>query len=218
MRRILAEVLGTYWLVFAGCGAIVMNDASGGAITHVGIALTFGLVVMTLIYTFGGISGAHFNPAVSLGLCVAGRFSFWWLGPYLLAQTAGAILASLTLRWLFREHPTLGATLPAGAASQSFVLEFLLTKFLMLTILLATRGKAEQVALAGIVIGGVIGLEAMFAGPICGASMNPARSLGPALVSGHLGSVWIYLCAPSLGALVGAVVGRIFNGAGEGNS
>ncbi len=200
MKKYCAELLGTFALVFAGTGAIVINDVSGGVITHVGVALTFGLVVLAMIYTFGDISGAHLNPAVTLGFFIARRFPARELVPYVASQMLGALAASLTLKFLFPAHSTLGATLPAGAASQSFVLEVILTFFLMLVILSVSTGAKEKGITAGIAVGGVIALEALFAGPICGASMNPARSLGPALVSGNLSDVWIYLAAPVLGA------------------
>ena len=202
MRRIAAEFIGTFFLVFAGTGAIVVNDVSGGAVTHVGISLTFGLVVLALVYTLGDVSGAHLNPAVTLGFVAARRFSPRWAVAYVLAQCAGAILASLCLRLLFPEHATLGATFPAGTAAQSFVLEVLLSFFLMFVILSVSTGAKEKGVTAGVVVGAVIALEAMFAGPICGASMNPARSLAPALLSGHLASLWIYLVAPTAGVLL----------------
>jgi aquaporin NIP len=201
VRRFAAEFIGTFALVFAGTGAIVINDLTGGSVSHVGIALTFGLVVMAMIYTFGDISGAHLNPAVTLGFVSARRMKLRLGLPYIGSQFAGAIGASFTLRVLFPTHATLGTTLPAGSAFQSFGLELLLTTLLMLVILNVSVGAKEKGITAGIAIGGVIALEAMFAGPICGASMNPARSLAPALVSGHFASLWIYLAAPVAGAL-----------------
>ena len=205
-RQLLAEFLGTYALVFAGTGAIVVNDVSGGTISHVGIALTFGLIVMSMIYTLGEISGAHLNPAVTIAFAVAKRFGWSRVTPYILTQFAGALAASLTLRALFWEHPTLGATLPADTAMQSFVFEVLLTFFLMLVILNVACGSREQGLMAGIAIGATVGLEAMFAGPICGASMNPARSLAPAVVSMHWEHLWIYLVATPLGAILAVPV------------
>lgn len=199
MTRPLSEFLGTYALVFAGTGAIVINDLQGGAITHPGIALTFGLVVMAMIYTFGPISGAHLNPAVTLAFALARRLPARDILPYLLAQCLGAIAASATLLLLFT-HPTLGATLPAGPAWQSFVLETILTFFLMLTILRVSTGSREEGITAALAVGGTVALEAMFAGPISGASMNPARSLAPALLSGRVEHLWVYLAAPTLGA------------------
>lgn len=202
MKKHLAEFLGTFSLVFAGTGAIVIDSATHGAIGHAGVALTFGLIVLAMIYTFGDVSGAHFNPAVTAGFAAAGRFGWRDVPGYAAVQLAGALAASALLRFLFPLDLTLGATLPAGSAMQSFVLETVLTAMLMLTILSVSTGAKEKGVTAGIAIGAVIGLEAMFAGPICGASMNPVRSLSPALVSGHLEFLWIYLAAPVLGALL----------------
>ncbi len=201
MKKRIAEFLGTFALVFAGTGAIVINDVSGGTVTHAGIALTFGLIVMAMIYTFGDISGAHLNPAVTLGFVGARRMRASEGATYIVSQIVGAIMASGVLRLLFPSHHSLGMTQPAGSAMQSFVLEFILTALLMLVILNVSAGAKEKGITAGIAIGGVIALEAMFAGPICGASMNPARSLAPALVAGNFSSVWIYLGAPVAGAL-----------------
>jgi aquaporin Z len=209
MNKLLSELLGTFTLVFAGTGAIVINDVSGGVIGHAGIALTFGLVVMAMIYTFGEVSGAHLNPAVTLGFAVAGRFEWKNVPGYVLAQIIGAVAASGLLHWLFPAHEKLGATLPAGSAMQSFVLELILTAILMLAILRISTGAKEKGITAGIAIGGIIALEAMFAGPICGASMNPARSLAPALISGHLGHLWIYLTATVLGAFVAVPLAKM---------
>ncbi len=200
MKKLLAEFIGTFALVFAGTGAIVINDVSGGGITHVGVALTFGLIVLAMIYTIGDISGAHLNPAVTSAFWLSGRFAGRQVGPYVLAQCLGAITASGVLHFLFPAHATLGATLPAGSDMQSFVLELILTLILMFVILNVSAGAKEKGVTAGIAIGAVIGLEAMFAGPICGASMNPARSLAPAMVSGHWEHLWIYLAAPVIGA------------------
>lgn len=206
MKRYVAEAIGTFGLVFAGTGAIVINDAAEGAVTHVGIALTFGLVVMAMIYAVGDISGAHINPAVTIGFFTARRLEPALVAPYIIAQLIGAIAASGLLRVLFLDHPTLGATLPAGPWWQSFILEVVLTFLLMFVILNVSTGAKEKGIMAGAAIGGTVGLEAMFAGPICGASMNPARSLAPALVSGNVRDVWIYVAATVLGAVL-AVTG-----------
>lgn len=201
MKKYAAEFIGTFALVFAGTGAIVINDQTGGAVSHVGIALTFGLIVLAMIYAVGDVSGAHLNPAVMLGFFAARRLSATTIAPYIVCQCAGAGLASLTLRLLFRGHVTLGATLPAGPELQSFVLEFILTFLLMFVVLsVSTRAKEKGIT-AGIAVGAVIALEALFAGQICGASMNPARSLAPALVAGRLDSLWLYLTAPPAGAI-----------------
>src|SRR5215472_14363745 len=183
MKKLCAEALGTFALVFAGTGAIVINESSNGAVTHVGIALTFGLIILAMIYTFGDISGAHFNPAVTIGFWAARRLPGRDVAPYIVSQCAGAILASAALRLLFPENVLLGATIPAGSEVQSFVLETILTFFLMLTILNVSTGAKEKGITAGIAVGSVIALEALFAGPISGASMNPARSLAPAVFS-----------------------------------
>jgi len=203
-RRSLAEAIGSFILLFCGTGAIVINDASQGAITHVGVALTFGLVVLALIYALGYISGCHINPAVSIGLCVAGKFPGKELAPYIISQVTGALTASILIRLMFSEHPTLGATLPSQSPMQAFILELVLSWILMLVILCVSNGPRNHESLAGVAIGAVIGLEAMFAGPISGASMNPARSLAPAIVSLHLEHLWVYLSAPILGAIAGA--------------
>ena len=208
MKRFTAELIGTFGLVFAGTGAIVINDATGGAITHVGIALTFGLIVLAMIYTFGDISGAHLNPAVTLGFWTARRMSASDVPLYLSSQVLGAIAASAVLRFLFPQSKMLGATLPAGSDVQSLVLEAILTFLLMLTILNVSTGANEKGITAGIAVGSVIALEAMFAGPISGASMNPARSLAPALVSGQFQHLWIYLAAPVLGAAAATLACR----------
>ncbi len=202
LRTYLAEAVGTFALVFAGTGAIVINDLSGGVISHVGIALTFGLVVLAVIYAIGEVSGAHINPAVTLGFWASGRFPAKHVAPYIVSQSLGALLASVLLWALFPAHESLGATVPAGAAGQSFVLEVVLTFLLMFVILCVAIGAKEQGMMAGTAIGATVGLEALFAGPISGASMNPARSLAPALVSLELSQQWIYVAAPVLGALL----------------
>jgi aquaporin Z len=207
-----AESFGTFVLVFAGTGAIIVDQSAGGLVTHPGIALTFGLVVLALIYALGDVSGAHINPAVTLGFALAGRFSPGRLLLYWVCQCAGAIAASLLLRLLFPSNPRLGATLPAGSDWQSFVLEVVLTLFLMVVILAVSTGAKEKGITAGIAVGAVIGLEAMFAGPICGASMNPARSLAPAIVSGYLEHLWIYLSAPFLGVALAVPLDRTLHG------
>ncbi|MDX1913018.1 MAG: aquaporin [Saprospiraceae bacterium] len=202
MQKYFAETLGTFALVFCGTGAIIINQESNGVITHVGVAITFGLVVMSMIYAMGEVSGAHLNPAVTLAFWVAGRFPMRSIVPFVGSQIIGAFAASGLLYFLFPTHGTLGATLPTGSAIQSFVLEIVLTFLLMLVILQVSQGSKETGWFAGLAIGGVVLLEAMFAGPICGASMNPARSLAPALISGHLESLWVYILAPILGAFL----------------
>jgi aquaporin NIP len=200
MKQYVAEILGTFALVFCGTGAIIINEESAAAITHPGIAMTFGLVVMVMIYALGPISGAHFNPAVTIAFTLARRFPVRKVLPYMASQAAGAFIASITLRMLFQENNLLGSTMPAGTELQSFVFEFILTFFLMLVIINVATGSKEQGMFAGLAIGGTVLLEAMFAGPISGASMNPIRSISPAVVSGHLEYLWIYIFAPTMGA------------------
>ena len=207
MKKYLAEGIGTFALVFCGTGAIIINDLSSGSISHLGIAATFGLIVMVMIYAFGSISGAHINPAVTIAFSLTEEFNKKDLVPYIIAQISGALLASSILRLLFLEHHTLGSTLPTGSDMQSFVLEVILTCLLMLVILFVSKNKDVQ-RFTGIAVGATVLLEAMFAGPICGASMNPARSLAPALVSGSIVSLWIYILAPIIGAILATITWR----------
>jgi aquaporin NIP len=201
-KRLFAEAFGTFCLVFAGTGAIIIDAATNGGVSHVGIALTFGLIVLVMVYAVGDVSGAHLNPAVTLGFYFARRLEARAVLPYVGSQVIGAVAASVILRLLFPLDVLLGGTRPSGSSLQSFVLEAILTCILMFVILSVSTGAKERGITAGIAIGGVITLEALFAGPICGASMNPARSLAPALVSGHLESLWIYLGAPAVGAVI----------------
>lgn len=209
MKRYIAEVLGTFALVFFGTGAIIVNQETAGLIGHAGVAATFGLIVAAMIYTFGNASGAHLNPAVSLAFAIAGLFRWKDVPAYIIAQICGALLASLLLKFLFPANETLGATLPAGTQWQSLILEMVLTFFLMLVILFTSQGSKEKGVVAGLAIGATVLLEAMFAGPISGASMNPARSLAPALVSGHFFALWIYIVAPIAGASMATIVWRV---------
>ncbi len=204
MNKYIAETIGTYALVFCGTGAIVIDEVSGGVVSHVGIAITFGLIVIAMIYSIGDISGAHINPAVTLAFVVAGRFPLKQLLPYLTAQFIGAILASGTLKLLFPTAITMGETLPAGPFMQTFVLEVILSFFLMFVIIQVATGSKEVGIMAGFAIGVTVLLEALFAGPITGASMNPARSLAPALLNMNLESLWIYMIAPPIG-MIGSI-------------
>jgi MIP family channel proteins len=208
LNKYMAELIGTFVLVFAGTGAIVVNDTFG-SVSHVGIALTFGLVVTAMIYSIGEISGAHINPAVTIGFWIMRRLDGRQVLPYVVAQIIGAILASLTLRILFPDHANLGATLPSGPWWQTFVFEFLLTAILMFVVLRVATGSKETGVMAGVAIGATVALEALFAGPVCGASMNPARSFAPALVSGTLNHLWIYIVATIAGAAFAVVLNRV---------
>jgi aquaporin NIP len=203
-RSLLAEAIGTFALVFAGCGAI-MVDAKTGALGHVGVAISFGLVIMVMIYAVGHISGAHFNPAVTLAFAVSRHFPWPRVPPYLAAQLAGATVAALALRGSLGTIAHVGATLPGGSDGQAFLWEAVLTFFLVFVIMAVatdTRAVGEAAAIA---IGATVGLDAMFGGPITGASMNPARSLGPAIASADFTSIWVYLTAPAFGAVAAAV-------------
>ena len=209
MRKYLAELIGTFALIFCGTGAMIINQETGGVITHAGVAATWGLIVAAMIYTIGDISGAHLNPAVTIAFWVAKVFPTKEILPYILSQSVGAFLASFTLHYLFPANETLGSSLPAGTAMQSFILELILSFLLMFTIIHVAKGSKEQGMFAGIAIGSVVLLEAMFAGPICGASMNPIRSLSPAIVSGHFEHLWVYLSAPILGAILAVFAWKI---------
>jgi aquaporin NIP len=204
-RRLAAEFVGTFALVFAGCGAI-MVDAKTEALGHVGVAISFGLVIMVMIYAVGHISGAHFNPAVTFAFALTRHFPWPRAVGYWAAQLLGALTAAAILRGSLGNIAHVGATLPSGSQGQSFLWELVLTFFLMFVILAVatdTRAVGEAAAIA---IGGTVGLDAMFGGPISGASMNPARSTGPALISGDLHALWLYIAAPILGASIGALV------------
>lgn len=209
-RRCLAEIFGTFFLLFCGCGAIVINEVAGGAVTHPGIAASFGLIVMAMIYAIGDVSGAHINPAVTFAFWFAKRFPTKEVLPYIASQCVGGLAASVTLRFLFRQNEGLGGTIPrTGFVYESLVLEAILTAMLLFVILGVSQGSKEKGALAGIAIGGTIALEALFAGPICRASMNPIRSLAPAIISGQLTDQWIYIVGPLAGAALGIIMGRV---------
>lgn len=212
MQRYLSELIGTFAMVFCGAGAIIINDISGGTVTHVGVALTFGLIVMAMVYSLGDLSGAHINPAVTIAFWAAGRFHKKEVLPYIIAQIAGAIMASAILYLLFPSQETQGGTTPSGTSMQSFILEVILTFILMFVIMKVSTGSKETGTMAGIAIGGVVGLEALFAGPITGASMNPARSIAPAIFSGHTEYLWLYISAPILGALLAIFVCKLIKG------
>lgn len=210
--RLLAEGIGTFALVFAGTGAVIVNDLTGGVITHVGVALTFGLVIMAMIYAVGDVSGAHFNPAVTFGFWLSGRLPARQVMPYIASQVAGALIASVLLRFLFPTHSTLGASLPAGGLVPAFILEVVLTFFLMFVIIHVATGSKEVGIMAGAAIGATVGLAALFGGPVSGASLNPARSLAPALVSAHSDALWIYLVAPLIGSALAILAYRAMKG------
>lgn len=200
MKRYVAESIATFFLIFCGTGAMVINTETG-VITHTGVSAAWGLIVMIMIFTFGRISGAHMNPAVTVSLALVKLHPNREIVPYLFAQLIGAFAASLSLQQLFPDNELLGASLPQGSEMQSFILEFILTFMLMIVILMTSQGRKFEQYFAPVVIGATIGLEALYAGPISNASMNPFRSLAPAVVSGHTEHLWLYLISTTLGAL-----------------
>ena len=203
MKKYYAEAIGTFAMIFCGTGAMTINEITNGSISHVGVAMTWGLIVMAMIYAFGDISGAHFNPAVSIGFAFAKRFAWKEVPKYIMAQAIGAIVASALLWFLFPDSQFLGETTPAQGFPpyKAAILEFLLTFFLMLVIINVSTGSKEIGTMAAIAVGGVILLEAMFAGPMTKASMNPIRSIAPALFTGNYQYLWLYITAPILGAM-----------------
>jgi MIP family channel proteins len=210
-RSLVAELIGTFALVFAGAGAI-MVDAKTNALGHVGVAITFGLVIMAMIYALGHVSGAHFNPAVSFAFALTRHFPWTRLAAYWVAQIMGALLAAAILRGSLGNVAHVGATLPSGSQRQALLWEIILTFFLMFVIMAVatdTRAVGEAAAIA---IGGTVGLDAMFGGPVTGASMNPARSLGPALIAGDHFALWVYIVAPLIGAGFGALAYQFVRG------
>lgn len=209
IKKYIAEFIGTFALVFCGTGALIVNQQSNGSLGLVGISLAFGIIVSAVIYVFGNISGSHINPSVTIALLLGKVMTKKDASFYIIAQILGAILASGLLKFMFPENLTLGATLPSGGLFQSFILEAVLTFFLMLTILGITS-KKEFSAMAGLMIGLVVTGNILFAGPISGGSFNPARSFAPALLSGNLTTLWIYIAAPTLGAILAMLVWKFF--------
>ena len=210
-RALLAEAIGTFALVFAGAGAVVV-DARTHELGHVGVAITFGLVIMAMIYAVGHISGAHFNPAVSFAFALTRHFPWQRVVAYWAAQLTGALLAAALIRGSLGADAHTGATLPSGSQGQSFLWELVLTFFLMFVIMAAATDTHAVGEAAAIAIGGTVGLDAMFGGPVSGASMNPARSIGPAFVSGDLHALWLYVVAPLAGATLGALAYQFIRG------
>jgi len=208
MQKAAAEFIGTFMLVLVGCGAILSDAQSGGALGHLGVSLCFGLVIMVMIYATGHISGAHFNPAVTIAFASVGRFSWSQVPVYVASQIIAALLGALVLGEIFVDGGSLGATTSTLPLVGTLGLELLLTFALMFVITaVATDARAEG-AMAGLAIGGTVAMAALMGGPLTGASMNPARSLGPALISGQLNGLWPYLVSPVVGAILGAAVYR----------
>jgi MIP family channel proteins len=215
-RSVLAEFIGTFSLVVVGCGAIAVQEQTG-AVTHLGVAISFGLVVMATISAVGHISGVHLNPAVTLDFAVTRHFPWRSTNGYFLAQFAGATIAAFLLRILFGPTVTLGVTLPSGNILQSVLMETLLTAALMCVITAVATDTKAVGQLAAIRIGATVMVNALWGGPISGASMNPARSFGPALVSGIWEAQWIYWIAPCLGAILGALTYQLIREPSKGN-
>ena len=211
-EALLAEFLGTFFLVFFGCGAVIVNELFGGELGQLGICIVFGLVVMAVIYSFGNVSGAHINPAVTLALCFAGRFDLKLLPSYVAMQLIGATLAALFLRWIFSESEALGLTQPNIGLFRAFVVEITISFVLMSVVLNLGGEQQEKKIMAGAAIGGVVTFAALVAGPITGASMNPARSLGPAIAALNFESIWLYVVAPVIGMLLACPVCRWVQG------
>jgi len=205
IQRLTAELIGTFILVFAGAGAIMVNDVSGGEVTHLGIGLSFGLAVAIVIYAIGHLSGAHINPAVTAAFAVVRRFPWKEVPAYWGAQLLGAVLAGLALRGLLGLVAGMGATVPSGTWRQSFGFEIVLSFILMFVIMAVAVDRRARLG-APLAVGGAVALEATFAGPISGASMNPARSFGPALAGGPWDSHWIYWVAPLVGMVAAALI------------
>ena len=208
MKKFIGEFLGTFAIVFMGTGCEIVSQLYGGTLSLAGISVTFGLIVMSMIYAFGETSGAHFNPAVTIALWAAKRFPLKEVPSYIAAQVIAALAASFILKFMFPASLTLGATLPSGSESQAFIFEAILTFFLMIVIFCVAFGSKEQGMFGGVVVGAVVCMEILFAGPICGPSLNPARSIGPALASGHWEHLWLYIVAPIVGAVAAVPVFR----------
>jgi MIP family channel proteins len=212
-RRALAEGLAAFALVFAGCGAIIANAHYGGVLGAVGISLVFGLVIMVMVYATGHLSGAHINPSVTIAFTLTRHFPAREAVAYVAAQLAGATAAALVLWGVWTDKPAhLGATIPTVSAGSAFLYEAVLTAFLMFVIMAVATDTRAVGAAAAIAIGGVIGLDALFGGPVTGASMNPARSFGPALVAGDWHDFWIYVAGPLVGAAAGALAYQVVRG------
>lgn len=212
-RRLLAEAVGTFALVFAGCGAIIVDSERGGSLGVVGVSLVFGLVIMVMVYATGHISGAHFNPGVTLAFATARQFPRRDALAYVPTQLAAAVIAALTLRVIWEGTPSnLGATVPSVGWGAAVTYEFILTAFLMFVIMAVATDTRAVGAAAAIAIGGTVGLDALFGGGVTGASMNPARSFGPALVANEWTQFWVYIVGPLGGALAGALLYQVVRG------
>jgi len=210
-KKLIAELIGTFILVFAITGAVTIDQVTKGAIGHVGIAVSVGLALMVIIFAIGNISGAHVNPAVSISMAIAKKLAWKDLAPYIIAQIAGAFLATCVLKFLFPESASLGTTIPSGSDMQSVIMEVILTFLLVTSILAATANPNNSIMIPAIAIGGTLGLDAMFGGPISGASMNPALSLAPSVVTGNMSHLWVYIVGPIIGGILAVVVRSVIS-------
>lgn len=208
MKKYLSEFIGTFILVFAGTGVVIVDQQTGGVVSLTGIAACWGMIIIATVYAFGDISGNHINPAVTIAFAVDKRFEWKDVPAYIIAQLAGAFGASLLLHFLFPASTTLGLTQPSGSVIQSFIMEVVMTFILLLVILRVSTGAKEKGITAGIVIGATVAFLVLFGGPISGASLNPTRSLAPAVVAGNMNALWIYLAAPVMGAVAAVFVHR----------
>jgi len=212
MKKYLAEALGTAALVFTGCGAVAVDSIYEGILGHVGISIVFGLIIMVMIYSYGNVSGAHFNPAVTIAFYIGKRINLKDSLLYIVSQFIGATAAAYSLVLIFPDVASYGPTIPSAGLWQSFFFEIILTFILMTVILNVSTGHMEKGIMAGIAIGGTVALASLFGGPVSGASMNPARSLGPALASGNFTHFWIYMVAPIIGAAIAVPFLHIIQG------
>ncbi len=206
-KSYIAEFIGAFSIVFFGCGSMVVNHLQDGIIGHVAVNMAFGVIVMVMIYAFGTVSGAHFNPAVTIAFWASKKFQPKDVPPYIVSQFLGGIAGALMLKAIFPTSGTYGENIPGGTVFQAFALELIMTFFLMLIIVSVSTGHMEKGIMAGVAIGMYIGIEGYIAGPFSSSSMNPARSLGPAIASGDYRQLWIFMAAPVIGAVLAALIG-----------
>ncbi|MCG3164835.1 MAG: Aquaporin Z 2 [Bacteroidia bacterium] len=211
MKKYLSEFIGTFILVFAGTGVVIVDQHTGGAVTLTGIAACWGMIIVATVYAFGDISGNHINPAVTIAMAVDRRFEWKEVPAFLIAQLLGAFGASLLLHFLFPDNTSLGTTQPGGSVMQSFIMEVIMTFILLLVILRVSTGSKEKGITAGLVIGATVAFLVLFGGPVSGTSLNPTRSLAPAIVSGNMNALWIYLTAPVIGAVAAVFAHRVLH-------
>lgn len=212
MNKYISEFIGTFVLVFIGCGAIVISHVYPGTITHGGISLAFGFAVMLMIYAVGNVSGAHFNPAVTIGFFMVKKFDKKEILPYIISQTLGGLTAMILIKLLFNPTLVYGVTTPSVAVWQAFVLETVFTFILMVVILNVSTGYKEKGIMAGVAVGATVAVLALVGGPLTGASMNPARSIAPAVVSLNFTALWLYILAPIVGVILASPMCKLMQG------